>query len=69
MYDKESVGTLAIAIDRVGVLRVELYDQEHAAAVRAAFAAGATGRVQRAEPLPPLGRGRARSSGGAEREH
>ena len=32
VYDKESVGTLAIAIDRVGVLRVELYDQEHAAA-------------------------------------
>ena len=55
VYDKESVGTLAIAIDGVGLLCVELYDHEHAATVRAAFAAGATGRVHRAEPLPPPG--------------
>ena len=47
--------SLAIAIDGVGTLCVELNDHEHAAAVRAAFAAGASGRVHRAEPLPPPG--------------
>ena len=46
---------LAIAIDGVGTVPVELNRHAHAEAVRAAFAAGASGRVHRAEPLPPPG--------------
>ena len=47
--------SLAIAIDGVGTVPVELNRHAHAAAVRAAFAAGASGRVHRAEPLSPPG--------------
>lgn len=46
---------LFIQIDGVGRVSVELNAHPHAAAVRAAFGRGATGRVHRAEPLPPAG--------------
>ena len=44
-----------IEVDGVGTLPVELNGHPHAAAVQAAFEAAATGRVHRAEPLPPPG--------------
>ena len=47
--------SLVITIDGVGVLPVELNAHPHAAAVKAAFMARTTGRVHRAEPLPPPG--------------
>ena len=47
--------SLGIAIEGVGTVPVELNRHAHAEAVRAAFAAGASGRVHRAEPLPPPG--------------
>lgn len=50
-----SFNQLSIQIDGVGTVHVELNSHPHTAAVRAAFAAGATGRVHRAEPLPPPG--------------
>ena len=46
---------LFIEIDGVGTVPVELNTHPHAAAVRAAFASKTTGRVHRAEPLPPTG--------------
>jgi len=47
--------SLIIEIDGVGRVPIELNSHPHAAAVRAAFAANTTGRVHRAEPLPPPG--------------
>ena len=49
------MSSLFIVIDGVGTVPVELNDHPHAAAVRNAFAAKTTGRVHRAEPLPPAG--------------
>ena len=46
---------LCIVIDSVGSLPVELNDHPHAAVLRRAFQGRASGRVHRAEPLPPLG--------------
>lgn len=47
--------SLFIDIDGVGTVPVELNSHPHAAAVRDAFVSRVTGKVHRAEPLPPPG--------------
>ena len=44
-----------LEVEGVGTLHIELNAHPHAAAVKAAFVAKTTGRVHRAEPLPPPG--------------
>tara|TARA_B110000046_G_C12714152_1_gene281839 strand:+ start:98 stop:571 length:474 start_codon:yes stop_codon:yes gene_type:complete len=46
---------LLIDIDGVGTVPIELNRHPHAASVRAAFTNNTTGKVHRAEPLPPPG--------------
>ena len=46
---------LSIVINGVGTVPVELNDHPHAPTVLRAFASGTTGRVHRAEALPPPG--------------
>lgn len=47
--------SLFIDISGVGTIPIELNDHPHANAVKRSFAAQTTGRVHRAEPLPPPG--------------
>ena len=49
------MAALCIEIDGIGSIPIELSDHPHATAVRAAFTSQTTGRVHRAEPIPPSG--------------